>query len=170
MFIIEALWFFLPAFVANQLPGLAAKFNLPGNMPVSVRWLGTNKTWAAYYTAGLAGVVTIYLQRQFPIPHVQILVDYHRHELWLVGLLFGLGAVLGDHIESFFKRRMGIKPGESWWPFDQLDYVAGSLISTAPLVEWIGWLRLTAIFVTVLLLAWPVNYIGYKLKIRKVIM
>ena len=37
------------------------------------------------------------------------------------------GALFGDIIESFFKRRMGRNRGEDWIPFDQLDFILGVL-------------------------------------------
>jgi CDP-2,3-bis-(O-geranylgeranyl)-sn-glycerol synthase len=39
-----------------------------------------------------------------------------------------MGALFGDIVESFFKRRIGKERGESWYPFDQLDFVLGALI------------------------------------------
>lgn len=168
MFILEALWFFVPAVAANQCPGLAAKLDLPGNRPVSTRWLGANKTWAAYYAAAFGATLAIYLQRLAPMPEGFELLDYERPELWLVGLAFGLGTVLGDHAKSFVKRRFGIPPGDPWWPFDQLDYVVGSLLLVAPFSGWIGGERVATLVVTVLLLNPLVNGIGYRLKLRKV--
>lgn len=48
---------------------------------------------------------------------------------WLsLGLLLGLGAVSGDAVKSFFKRRLGIAPGRPWVPFDQLDFQVGALL------------------------------------------
>ena len=38
------------------------------------------------------------------------------------------GALFGDIIESFFKRRIGKNRGENWIPFDQLDFIVGVLI------------------------------------------
>lgn len=167
-FIPEALWFFLPAFAANQCPRLAAQLNLPGNFPVSRRWLGSNKTWAAYYAAAIGSLLTIYFQKLFPGVNASIgLFDYSRSDFWAIGFLFGIGAVAGDHVKSFVKRRLGIPSGERWWPFDVLDFVAGGLIATLPAVGWIGWKR-----VAVIVLAWLVvhpigNKIGYRLGLRK---
>ena len=39
-----------------------------------------------------------------------------------------LGALGGDAIESFFKRRVGIKAGNPWFFFDQVDYIIGGLL------------------------------------------
>lgn len=163
----EALWFFLPAFAANQCPGLTSKLNLPGNFPVSRRWLGSNKTWSAYYTAAIGSLLTIYAQRSFHGVNASIgLFDYDRSDVWVVGLLFGVGAVLGDHTKSFFKRRIGIKPRERWWPFDALDFVVGGFLATLPIVGWIGWKRILVI-VLVWLVVHPIgNKVGYCFGLR----
>ena len=44
-------------------------------------------------------------------------------------MLFSIcfGALIGDIIESFFKRRVGIERGKNWIPFDQLDFILGVL-------------------------------------------
>jgi len=37
------------------------------------------------------------------------------------------GALIGDIIKSFFKRRIGKKRGQDWIPFDQIDFILGVL-------------------------------------------
>jgi len=37
------------------------------------------------------------------------------------------GALIGDIVESFFKRRIGKVRGQDWIPFDQLDFILGAL-------------------------------------------
>ena len=46
----------------------------------------------------------------------------------LIGSVVGLFALIGDLIESFFKRQLNIKPGNKFIPFDQIDWVIGSSI------------------------------------------
>ena len=46
----------------------------------------------------------------------------------LIGFLLGFGALLGDAIGSFLKRRIGIKRGESAPILDQLDFLVVALI------------------------------------------
>jgi CDP-2,3-bis-(O-geranylgeranyl)-sn-glycerol synthase len=48
--------------------------------------------------------------------------------LLLGGLLIALGTVLGDLLGAFFKRRIGIEPGNPLPIVDQLDFVFGGLI------------------------------------------
>ena len=52
-----------------------------------------------------------------------------------MGPLFGLGALLGDAIESFFKRQREVPSGESWFPFDQFDYIIGGLLASSLVVQ-----------------------------------
>ena len=46
---------------------------------------------------------------------------------FMIPIIFSIcfGALLGDIIESFFKRRIGKKRGEDWIPFDQIDFILG---------------------------------------------
>lgn len=170
-FCFEALWFFLPALVGNQFPGFAVwlmkKSGRPHwNIPVSERWLGPNKTWPAYAAAVVGAVTTIYLQSLWGVGSY---IDYSRHDLWLVGVLFGVGIVVGDHVKSFFKRNFAnIPPGEKWWPFDQLDFVVGGLLSTSLVLGYEVWLTAVVLVPIVLLLNPFVNGLGYKLGLRKV--
>lgn len=54
------------------------------------------------------------------------LVNYDH---WLtLGLACGCGALGGDALKSFLKRRLDIAPGQSWDPGGSLDFVLGGLI------------------------------------------
>jgi CDP-2,3-bis-(O-geranylgeranyl)-sn-glycerol synthase len=168
-FVWESLWFFLPAFVGNQFPGMAlwimAKCNRSHwNVPVNERWLGKNKTWPAYPAAVLGAVLTVFLQRSVSS---ECLPDCSSSP-WILGALFGIGIAAGDQIKSFFKRRIGIPPGERWWPFDQLDFVVGGLLAVSLLLGWKVWITAIAIVPFVLALHPMVNRFGYTLGLRKV--
>ena len=47
----------------------------------------------------------------------------------MIPIIFSLcfGALCGDIIESFFKRRVGKNRGENWIIFDQLDFILGAV-------------------------------------------
>jgi CDP-2,3-bis-(O-geranylgeranyl)-sn-glycerol synthase len=92
------------------------------------------------------------------------ILDYS--EWHIIGFLLGLGALVGDMAESFVKRRLNIKPGKSFIPFDQTDYAIGALI----FISILNRLELSFIFITIMLsfmLHIIVNHIGFLLKIRK---
>lgn len=164
-------WLFLPALIANQCPGFVAKLAtvlpVPLHRPVSHRWLGARKTWSAYYAGPIGGAVAIFLQSKIEAVNASIgMIDYGQPQILLVGFLFGLGAVLGDHAESFLKRRMGIPPGDAWWPFDQLDFVLGAIVLTAAMIPW-TWQIVSMICLAMLVIHPFGNYIGMRLGLRE---
>jgi CDP-2,3-bis-(O-geranylgeranyl)-sn-glycerol synthase len=126
--------------------------------------LGKNKTWPAYPAAVLGAALTVFFQRSVSS---ECWPDCGSNP-WILGALFGAGIVAGDHIKSFFKRRIGIPPGERWWPFDQLDFVVGGLLAVSLLLGWKVWITAIAIVPFVLALNSTVNRLGYTLGLRKV--
>lgn len=165
---IEALWLFLPAGLANMAPVIGNK------IPVWNRWqtaldfgrsykgqriFGANKTWRgvvfATLIAGLAGL----LQAQFA-NH-----PFEGISAFLVAALLGFGAIYGDAVESFFKRQYGVPSGQSWFPFDQTDYIIGGLLAVAPLAVF-AWSEMALIGVMYFGLHLVVAYIGYLLKLK----
>ena len=79
--------------------------------------------------------------------------------------LIGLGALTGDLVKSFFKRRLGFEPGAKFVPFDQTDFVVGALLFIMPIFG----LTLKIFFVSLLLsfmLHIIVNHLAFYLRIR----
>ena len=56
------------------------------------------------------------------------LVDYGKVNFILLGALMGGGALIGDLAKSFIKRRLNVPPGKPWFPWDQLDWIAGAML------------------------------------------
>lgn len=148
-----ALWFFLPAGMANMIPIPVAKipalkrFDAPidgGATFRGKRIFGAHKTWRGLISGIIAGTLTLALQ-QYLVGEFAWLrsltdqVDYTTLPTLLMGPLFAIGALGGDAIESFFKRQRGIAPGKSWFPFDQTDYIIGGAIATMPFVTLSIW-------------------------------
>jgi CDP-2,3-bis-(O-geranylgeranyl)-sn-glycerol synthase len=84
-----------------------------------------------------------------------------------------MGALTGDLLKSFAKRRIGKEPGESWAGFDQYDFVAGALLflligNPAWLFTWVTVPVFLAILVLSPLLHRAVNIIGYVTGMKKV--
>ena len=136
-FIIQAVWLILPAYIANASALLSG-----GGKPIDFgrKWrdgnriLGDGKTWRGLFigtfigmTAGFGfSVVSKFaLNINFPIK----INDFLGFPL-MIPILFSIcfGALIGDIIESFFKRRRGRKRGENWIPFDQIDFILGVLL------------------------------------------
>ena len=51
-----------------------------------------------------------------------------------MGASLGFGALAGDAIKSFFKRQFSVASGQSWFPFDQIDYILGGILFSLPFV------------------------------------
>jgi len=133
------------------------------------RIFGTHKTWRGLISGIIFGILTCWLQQN--LMDVEFfrsisLVDYNSINIFILGTLFGLGALLGDAIESFFKRQAGIEPGKSWFPWDQLDYVIGGIVFSLILVRLTWWYYLV-ILVCYFILHLISKVIGYFLKVNE---
>ena len=77
-----------------------------------------------------------------------------------------IGALGGDAIESFFKRRVGIAPGHGWFPFDQTDYIIGAAIASIPFVS-LSLLQYIALVFFWLAASLAASAIGYLLGLKE---
>lgn len=167
--IVEAFWLFLPAGVANMTPPLANKLPIIRNwntpMDFGMKWggkalFGKNKTWRGFVTGVVAGGIVAGLQYSLVSDHYSgfttVVISI------LLGAIMGAGALLGDTVESFFKRRANVKPGQSWFPFDQIDYIIGGIVTLYPFVQP-PFIVILWIFVLYFGLHLIVSYFGYRL-------
>jgi CDP-2,3-bis-(O-geranylgeranyl)-sn-glycerol synthase len=175
-----ALWFFLPAAIANVTPILVAK--MPGlrnlDMPMDFghlfrgkRIFGSHKTWRGFISGLIMATLVLWLQQWAvsSLDWAQTLtsqVDYLALPTLIVGPLFAIGALGGDAIESFFKRQHGVAPGHGWFPWDQIDYIIGGAIATAAFVP------LTLLQYAWLIVLWLVihliaSYVGWLLNLKE---
>lgn len=178
--ILFAIWFLLPAAVSNAAPVFAAaipglkKFNAPidgGRKIGGHDILGPHKTWRGIIAGIIVSTVILWIQQLLTANFTWAEfaagdVDYASLPVLILGPAFAIGALGGDAIESFFKRRIGIKSGKSWLPFDQLDYIIGSILVSLPFVtvSFVQYLWMVIIWFTVHLAA---SFIGYKLGLKK---
>lgn len=157
----QLLYFMAPAYVANMLPPFLAHWR-GWNPPISRRWLGSHKTVLGGLAGVLGAVATTFVQSQIGWGGG---VEVDRG--WLeIGARFGLGAMAGDAVKSFFKRRVGVPPGRPWIPFDQLDFVIGALVLVWPAASLSGW-DVPWILVVSAVGHVLVNHVGYWLGIRQ---
>jgi len=129
--VLQILYFFLPAYLANMSPVLVRPWLRALAVPIDggmsfrgKRLLGDHKTWRGLLAGTVVGMIAYELQRfasEAGFAGDLVLIDCAAHPL-LPGLLMGLGAGVGDSVKSFFKRRLDIEPGASWPIFDQLDF------------------------------------------------
>ena len=159
--LLELVYLMLPAYCANMAPPFV-KYWRGWNRPIHRTWLGDHKTVMGFTFGVVMGVLIAYVQSQLEIG-VGLL---WQQDAWLaVGLAQGLGAMAGDSLKSFFKRRMGIAPGKPWVPADQLDFVIGALIPLAFLVP-LSAAAVLAILALTLAGDIAVNHVSFHLGIR----
>jgi CDP-2,3-bis-(O-geranylgeranyl)-sn-glycerol synthase len=171
--LVSAMWIMLPAYVPNSV---AAYFG--GGRPIDGgriyrdgrRIFGGGKTWrglAAGISAGIIiGVIQIGVQAAAGLVFLPELTVP-------VVILLAAGALLGDLVKSFFKRRIGKEKGEPWIVADQYDFVVGAfLLLLIFQYEWVvTTLTLPIIFwiiVATPLLHKLVNMIGYLAGVKDV--
>jgi CDP-2,3-bis-(O-geranylgeranyl)-sn-glycerol synthase len=154
-------YFMLPAYAANMAPPFT-RFWHGWNPPLSRRWLGGHKTLLGCLAGVVAAAVTAAIQAGLGWDGAIV-----TSEGWLAtGLRLGVGAMAGDAVKSFFKRRLGIKPGRPWIPFDQLDFAVGALVLAGPSAG-LGWSDVALILLVTLPGALAVNRIAYGLGVRE---
>lgn len=154
--VLQVLYFFMPAYLANMSPVLVKRRFSALAVPIDgrrtlggKRILGDHKTWRGLLAGIITGTVVYEFQRltyEVGLVRDLALIDYSTSPL-LPGLLLGLGTGVGDAVKSFFKRRLDIAPGKSWFIFDQLDFVVGayvfvSVVSVPPLLPTLASLPL----------------------------
>lgn len=134
------------------------------DQPISEKYLGKNKTWRGFLFAVFVAVAIAWLQSFVKLPAEFLIYDYSNPLLF--GLLLGLGTMTGDAVKSFFKRKIGIPPGKSWMPFDQIDFVIGAYLF-ALLLVFVPLSVLLIILVVTVPTHVAINYAGYLLKLKK---
>jgi CDP-2,3-bis-(O-geranylgeranyl)-sn-glycerol synthase len=171
-------YFFWPAYIANAMPPLVAKVNIL-NHPIDnnkTLWgapiLGNHKTWRGLVIELIA--CSVFTQIFFFINHYFNLgiyesfgfTSYYQLNGFAFGALLGIGILFGDISFAFIKRRLKLRPGFPFIPFDQTNYVIGAFIFIEPLIHLglIFWLNLFIMTFFVHVLA---NRLGYNLGLHK---
>jgi len=177
-FLLEVVYLILPAYFANMAPvifnrlGWLKSLDKPidaGGKLGSESIFGSSKTWRGIVSAVIFGVVVAGIQAllfQFSLFR-DISWVYYPKMFLLFGVLAGLGAIVGDLVKSFFKRRLGLSSGQPWIGFDQLDFMVGFFVFIAWLVHP-SWEAILVALVLTLILHPLVNISGYLLGIKKV--
>lgn len=138
--VVEAMLFFIPAYIANMAPVILwrtswwKRIRGPVDFGYKIygeRLFGAHKTYFGLITAVLGGIFGGVLV-------FSILGNTMFDSLLIGGLLggvLGFGAILGDLIKSFVKRRIKIKPGQPWLFWDQIDFILGAWVA----YEMLSW-------------------------------
>ena len=174
---VTTLYFLLPAYFSN---GAGLVFG--GGTPVDFgktdnnnnRWIGDGVTWRGFICGTLIGILTGAVQGYFGPQIIAEFGDYiitpiitNIPEGILIGFLLGFGALLGDALGSFLKRRLGIGRGKPAPILDQLDFLIVALILVSVVVE-LNWLFIIIAIVMTLIIHLIANTGAYLLGMKDV--
>jgi CDP-2,3-bis-(O-geranylgeranyl)-sn-glycerol synthase len=156
------IWAMLPAYIPNNVAVLGG-----GGPPIDggrswrgARILGDGKTWRGTAVGIAAGILVGFLLNALQSAVVSLAgLPLPRFSIAAI-LALPTGAMLGDILASFLKRRTGRKRGSAFPVVDQLDFVVVSLFLTA-LVDpaWFGEVFSLPVLAVVLLLT-PALHVG----------
>ena len=129
--------------------------------------LGSRKTWRGLFGGIFFAIIFILVQKLLYsfFPNIY-LADYSKIDVVILGFLLGFGALFGDIIKSLIKRRFNIKPGESFFPFDELDWIIGALLFTYLIIRP-SWSIIVLSVILYFFLHILFNYLGYVYGFRK---
>lgn len=158
--VLSAVWFILPAYLANGgalVLGGGLPLDFGRNLGNGRRILGDGVTMRGTLGGILVGLSVGLLQELGSDPYFGA----------LLGLVMGTGAMFGDAIGSFVKRRLGVSRGKSAPVLDQVGFLLFALAFAALITE----VSLTTIIILLILtptLHLVTNAIAYQLGIKKV--
>lgn len=159
-FFLELLIKSLPILVANITPVFLAKLLPSLDMPVDFGLnfidnqilFGKNKTLRGFFGAIIFATLAGYL--------------FKNYNMGLkTGFFLGLGTMIGDLLTSFIKRRLKLKPGQMFQPYESEIFVLTAVVFVPDLftiTEVIAMMVFSPVFYFVF------NYIAYKSGFKKV--
>jgi CDP-2,3-bis-(O-geranylgeranyl)-sn-glycerol synthase len=171
--LIEAIWLILPAYAANGLVPLVRFFKTHpidfGKKFANRPLFGATKTWEGFI-AGCFIAMAIATLEMFAFPYLPF--DQAPITLTIVkmspllGFLLGFGAMTGDLIGSFIKRRLGIPSGKPAPILDQEDFLIFSLFFASAFIQ-LKWQWAVLLLIITPILHYIACIIGYILKVKK---
>lgn len=172
--LIIAFWLMLPAYIPNNCAVLFG-----GGMPLDMgqtfqdgqRTLGDGKTFRGTIAGTVCGVLMGLLQNQIA-PLIGMPSFGIGFEQLPILLALALGAMLGDIVAAFFKRRLGMKRGAPFFVIDQIDFVIGAWLLTMIVAPQWFWQNFTPTIMLIVLIMTPIlhrltNIIGYKMGAKR---
>jgi CDP-2,3-bis-(O-geranylgeranyl)-sn-glycerol synthase len=152
LWLAETIYMYLPAYIANATPVI-----LGGGGPLDGGrdWvdgkplLGDHKTIRGTLSGLVAGIIVGLMQRSL-----------------FRGALLSIGAIVGDLVGSFFKRRINMKPGALLPIADQMGFIVFavilvSLAEPAPTLD-----RAIGILIATLPIHYLTNVVAWLLKLK----
>jgi CDP-2,3-bis-(O-geranylgeranyl)-sn-glycerol synthase len=156
--IVKALLFIFPAYCANAIPvitGGGRPIDLGKRFSDGKPIFGKNKTSRGFFSGLAVGTAVGLIE--------SLVFDYNI----LFGLFLSLGALFGDLVGAFIKRRLGLAPGDLLPIVDQVDFIVGAILFSVPIcLPTLSW----QLIIAVLIITPPVhlltNFAAYKLGLK----
>ena len=131
--VLDLLIFLIPLYIANSAPvvlGGGPPLDFGMTLQDKRRLLGKSKTLRGFVAGILAGtVVGGLIASYYVLPFFS-----SAQEQFIAFFLVGLGAMSGDTIGSFIKRRVGVEPGGPFF-LDTFLFVVVSLLFVLPIAK-----------------------------------
>lgn len=173
--ILIGIWLTIPAYVANPSAVLFGR-GRPMDFKKCIggkRILGDGKTWYGFFGGAFAGFVIGMVQIIISSPMDEGHFGFGKYpDFIFVILLLSFGALLGDVMGSFVKRRLGISRGKKAPGLDQYDFLIGAwllILIFRPswlldnFIYWPSTLALITVIILTPFLHRGVNILGFKM-------
>ena len=172
-----AFWVTIPAYLPNSMAvifGGGTPMDFGKNYKDGRRILGKGKTWAGFFGGSLAGITIGLIQ-------ILIAINFDPDSYWgfgsfpkafIVIILLSVGAMFGDSLGSFIKRRIGRESGAPVPGLDQYDFLIGAWLLVIifqfnwfynTFIDGLNIIALIFIIILTPVLHRVVNIIGYKM-------
>ncbi|MFH0929540.1 MAG: CDP-2,3-bis-(O-geranylgeranyl)-sn-glycerol synthase [Candidatus Aenigmatarchaeota archaeon] len=168
---VKALLILLPAFAANAFPPLA-KGKRPidfGKKLLGNRIFGDGKTIEGFILGTAAGFLVGAVETLL-YPNLNAYAMQYGVTLPLmtmtVGFLISFGALIGDLVGSFFKRRFGLERGANVPFLDQWNFIVMAVLFSIWFTEISIWM-FVIMLLTTLIVHRAANIIAHRLKIKR---
>lgn len=172
MNLIELFIVILPAYVANASPvlfGRGVPIDFGKKLSDGKRLFGDGKTVIGFFSGLVLGTLSGFI---IFLNFSEVLPDVSLSQKLVLGFVLSLGALLGDLLGSFFKRRLGVERGKPMLLLDQLPFILLALLLSFAyipvLASKIGFFGFFFIIALTIFLHKATNIIAYYLKLKKV--
>ncbi len=173
--VVKTVWLLLPAYTPNNFAVLFG-----GGTPIDFgkkfidgkRILGDGKTIRGFVAGVLGGLLVAHLQLLIErLAGFRLYSKLPYDQFLQLAFLLAFGAMVGDALGSFIKRRFGVKRGKCFPVLDQLTFllVAYAFASLSPAFSTLFTMKILIIGIVITpVLHLVVNVIAYVLKLKEV--
>jgi hypothetical protein len=165
----------LPLIVGGVLHMIIVKKDILSYLkkPIHQRWFGSNKTWRGFVVMPLATWPGVILAQSFERSLDLSAPLLTLHSSFFLALVLGFAYCLAELPNSYLKRRLGIKEGQTseknkalFIILDQADSATGCLLAYK-LVLGISWPVFWATILIGMAIHFVINLLLYSLQLRK---